>query len=115
MRETARSDDSARRADAYGGGQLCRHRAKTDPPRCRDHDHLVVRGWPQRRRLFDAGRALLQGLPRNCLDSGAHLSLGQIGIDAPMECTGRAYTAVTASALVVGTAILISAILFYGS
>jgi hypothetical protein len=62
-----------------------------------------------------AGRALLQGLPRNCLDSGAHLSLGQIGIDAPMECTGRAYTAVTASALVVGTAILISAILFYGS
>ena len=60
-------------------------------------------------------RAVVERLPLNCLDSGADLFLGQIGIDAPMECTGKAYAAVTASALVVGTAILVSAILFCGS
>ena len=60
-------------------------------------------------------RAVAERLPLNCLDSGAHLSQGQIGVVFPMELTGRAYTAVTASALAVGTAILISAILFCGS
>lgn len=77
--------------------------------------NLEDRAAARRMALCSTERALAEGLPLNCLDSGAHLLLGQIGIAAPMVSTGRAYTAVTASALAVGTAILISAILFYGS
>jgi hypothetical protein len=86
-----------------------KHRA--EPPRCPDPPLPGADLSVAVRRK----RALVEGLPRNCLDSGADLFLGQIGIDAPMECTGKAYAAVTASALVVGTAILVSAILFCGS